>query len=141
MGLITVILTLLNKITDGAHDKYHMYDTIPSYLLVFFKFLTIIIFVAGCIKTIIQSKDNRIKQFMYEILILGGLYISSVPLVMLSVEYLPPSARKEWVFFLIELAKTFIIFLLAYMISYKKSGYRSVALGDQSFMQVGNRIL
>lgn len=53
MGLITVILTLLNKITDGAHDKYHMYDTIPSYLLVFFKLLTIIIFIAGCIKTIL----------------------------------------------------------------------------------------
>lgn len=56
MGLITVILTLLNKITDGAHDKYHMYDTIPSYLLVFFKVITILIFVVGCIKTIIQSK-------------------------------------------------------------------------------------
>jgi hypothetical protein len=52
MGLITVILTLLNKITDGAHDKYHMYDTIPSYLLVFFKAITIVVFMVGCIKSI-----------------------------------------------------------------------------------------
>ena len=53
MGLITVILTLLNKITDGSHDKFHMYDTIPAYLLVFFKSVTIIIFIAGCVKTYI----------------------------------------------------------------------------------------
>lgn len=94
MGLITVILTLLNKITDGAHDKYHMYDTIPSYLLVFFKFITILIFAGGCIKTIYQSKDSRVKNIIYEILILGSFYILSVPGVMLAVEYIPQSQRK-----------------------------------------------
>lgn len=52
MGLITAILTLLNKISDGSHDKYHMYDTVPAYLLVFFKLATFAIFLAGCIKTI-----------------------------------------------------------------------------------------
>jgi hypothetical protein len=56
MGLINLILTLLNKITDGSHDKYHMYDTIPAYLLVFFKVITIMIFVGGCIRTYLQSK-------------------------------------------------------------------------------------
>lgn len=85
MGLITVILTMLNKITDGAHDKYHMYDTIPSYLLVFFKFLTIIIFLVGCIKTLYTAKDNRVKMFMYEVLVLGSFYILTVPIVMLIV--------------------------------------------------------
>lgn len=56
MGLITVILTLLNKITDGTHDKYHMYDTIPAYLLVFFKVITLFVFVGGCAKTYLASK-------------------------------------------------------------------------------------
>lgn len=31
---------------------------------------------------------------MIEILILGGVYIASVPLIMIVVEYIPPSARK-----------------------------------------------
>lgn len=141
MGLISVILTLLNKITDGAHDKYHMYDTIPAYLLVFFKCITIIIFLVGCIKTIVQTKDKKIKSFGIQLLVLGGLYISSVPLIMLAVEYIPPSARKEWVFILIELGKTFISFLLTYMISYKKSGYRAISFSDQSFMQENGRVL
>lgn len=78
---------------------------------------------------------------MFEILVLGGFYILSVPLIMLLVEYIPASERKEWVFILIELGKIFINFLLAYMISYKKSGYRSISFGDQSFMQSGDRIL
>ena len=92
MGLITVILTLLNKITDGAHDKYHMYDTIPSYLLVFFKIITIIIFWVGCGKTIYDAKKEfRIRRFMYQILVLGSIYILSVPLIILLVEYIPSS--------------------------------------------------
>ena len=78
---------------------------------------------------------------MFQILILGGLYIVSVPLIMLIVEYIPASSRKEWVFILIELGKIFINFLLTYMISYKKSGYRSISFGDKSFMQSGDRIL
>jgi hypothetical protein len=78
---------------------------------------------------------------MYQILVLGGLYIISVPLIMLIVEYIPASTRKEWVFILIELGKVFINFLLAYMISYKKSGYRLIYTGEQSFMQSGDRIL
>ena len=102
MGLISVILTLLNKITDGSHDKYHMYDTIPAYLLVFFKSITIIIFIVGCIKTFYQSKkEPKIRKFMIELLVLGGVYISSVPLVMVAVEYVPASSRKEWVFIVI----------------------------------------
>jgi hypothetical protein len=31
---------------------------------------------------------------MIEILILGGLYVSSIPLIMLIVEYIPASSRK-----------------------------------------------
>jgi len=57
MALINVILTLLTKITDGSHNKYHMYDSIPAYLLVFFKFVTIIIFAVGCVKTIYNAKN------------------------------------------------------------------------------------
>jgi hypothetical protein len=60
---------------------------------------------------------------------------------MLAVEYIPPSARKEWVFILIEFGKTFISFLLTYMISYKKSGYRAISFSDQSFMQENGRVL
>jgi hypothetical protein len=92
MGLISLILTLLNKITDGSHDKYHMYDAIPAYLLVFFKAITIIIFLFGCLKTYFQQKkDNKIRKFILQLFVLGGLYTSSVPLIMLAVEYIPAS--------------------------------------------------
>jgi hypothetical protein len=54
LGIINLILTLLGKINDGEADKYHMYDTIPSYLLVFFRVVTIIIFAIGVIKVYIE---------------------------------------------------------------------------------------
>lgn len=50
LGIINLILTLLGKINDGDFDKYHMYDTIPSYLLVFFRVCTVIIFIVGIVK-------------------------------------------------------------------------------------------
>lgn len=89
MGLITVILTLLNKISDGAHDKYHMYDSIPAYLLIFFKISTVIIFIVGCLKTYFSTKDNLIKKFMIQIFVLGILYLSSIPLIIIIVQVIP----------------------------------------------------
>jgi hypothetical protein len=50
LGLINLILTILGKINDGDADKYHMYDTIPSYVLIFFRITTIIVFAVGIVK-------------------------------------------------------------------------------------------
>lgn len=78
---------------------------------------------------------------MIQILVLGGFYLFSIPLIMILVEYFPASERKEWVFILIELTKNFISFLLTYMISYSKSGYRAISFTDQSFMQMNGKVL
>jgi hypothetical protein len=53
LALINVILTLLGKINDGDHDKYHMYDSIPAYLLLFFRILAFVAFIGGIIKTVL----------------------------------------------------------------------------------------
>jgi hypothetical protein len=94
MGLITVILTLLNKITDGTHDKYHMYDTIPAYLLIFFKMITLFVFIGGCIKTYLGTKETLIKRFVIQIFALGFFYLSSIPIIVLIIENVPASERK-----------------------------------------------
>lgn len=47
LGLINIILTLLNKINDKDHDKYHMYDSIPAYILIFFRVVAFIVFIIG----------------------------------------------------------------------------------------------
>jgi hypothetical protein len=41
---MNVILNILNIINDDTHDKYHMYDTIPSYIQTGFRILAFIIF-------------------------------------------------------------------------------------------------
>lgn len=50
LGMINLVLTLLGKINDGSAEKYHMYDTVPSYILVFFRFVTIPVMLFGVIK-------------------------------------------------------------------------------------------
>lgn len=51
LGVVNVLLTMLNKVTDGEVEKYHMFDTIPAYIMVGFRFLGFFIFVGGIIKS------------------------------------------------------------------------------------------
>lgn len=58
LGLINIILTLLTKINDGDHNKYHMHDTVPSYLLLAFRLMTLLIFIVGIILTWKKSRNQ-----------------------------------------------------------------------------------
>ena len=101
LGLINLILTLLGKITDGDSDKYHMYDTIPSYLLVFFRIVTVIIFFIGIVKLYFYdcAKNNAARSFLGNFGFMGGIYFLSLPAIMLIANLLSFSQRKQIVFF------------------------------------------
>ena len=59
LGLVNIILTLLTKINDGDHNKYHMHDTIPSYLLLAFRMMSLFIFVVGIFMTYRGNKKSE----------------------------------------------------------------------------------
>ncbi len=135
MGMANVILTLLGKIADGEHDKYHMFDTIPSYILVVFKFIYLFVFVGGCVKTLLENKKKiEIHNFYKSYLILGSLYIFSMPLLMYLITYTSSVNRKQIFFIIFELIKNAINFILVYMVSYTKSAYQQVNMEARSFM-------
>lgn len=99
LGLINLILTLLGKINDGDSDKYHMYDTIPSYLLVFFRVCTVFIFVVGLIRLYLENRKNQsILAFLTNFGFMGSIYFLSLPAIMLIAVVLPVSSRKQIVF-------------------------------------------
>jgi hypothetical protein len=66
LGIVNIIMTLLNKITDGEHDKYHMFDTIPAYVMIGFRLLGFLIFLAGIGKVLISLKpdEKTIKRYI-----------------------------------------------------------------------------
>lgn len=101
LGVINLVLTLLGKINDGEYDKYHMYDTIPSYLLVFFRVINVIIFSIGLIflYSSNSSKNIQMVKFIGNFSLLGAAYFLSLPAIMLLATFLPASSRKQIVFF------------------------------------------
>lgn len=100
MGFINLILTLLGKINDGDHDKYHMYDTIPSYILVFFRVISLAVFVGGIIKVYLNCKKNaKIVNFLATYGLMGAIYFLTLPVIMLLATFINPSSRKQIVFF------------------------------------------
>lgn len=142
LGLINLVLTLLGKINDGDSDKYHMYDTIPSYLLVFFRVCTVLIFIIGIIKLYKESTKNvKIISFLANFGLMGGIYFLSLPAIMLLATMMPISSRKQIVFFSVEMIKNIVNLMLTWMISSKRSKYRGVQQGGQSFFQTGNKLL
>lgn len=47
LGFVHIIMTMLNKIADGEHDKYHMFDSIPAYIMLTFRTIGLITFLVG----------------------------------------------------------------------------------------------
>ena len=56
LGFIHIIVVVLNKVTDGSHDKYHMFDTIPAYIMLFLRIVAFGVFVWGIIRSIVKLK-------------------------------------------------------------------------------------
>jgi hypothetical protein len=82
LGMINVIMTTLNKVTDGDHDKYHIFDTVPAYIMVFFRLVGFGVFVAGIIRSFLTLKNDQIKEFKYfiQLGILGTIYLTFIPI-------------------------------------------------------------
>ena len=142
MGFINLILTLLGKVNDGDSDKYHMYDTIPSYILVFFRVISLAVFVGGIIKVYLSCKKNiKVVNFLATYGAMGAIYFLTLPTVMLLATFISPSSRKQIVFFSVELIKNLTNLALTFFISSKHSHYRAIKHGSQSFFQEGNKLL
>ena len=99
LGLVNVILTILTKLNDGEHDKYHMHDTVPSYILLYFRFMSLGLFLIGIFLTYRSNKANEaIASFMKKVGVFGSLYFLSLPLMVLGCFLIHISSRK-WVIF------------------------------------------
>lgn len=59
LGMVNVIMTLLNKVTDGDPDKHHMFDTIPAYIMIGFRMLGFCIFIGGIVKVSLNTKPDE----------------------------------------------------------------------------------
>jgi hypothetical protein len=95
IGIVSISLNLLNKVNDGDHDKFHMYDTIPAYILIAFKLLILIVFLIGCIKNILKDNNQRnLQVFMFKFMIQGCFYLSFLPFVILIADSFSLSSRK-----------------------------------------------
>jgi hypothetical protein len=57
-GFVHVILVVMNKINDGDHDKYHMFDSIPAYIMLTFRLVAFGMFIYGIIRSIVKLKQE-----------------------------------------------------------------------------------
>lgn len=80
-----------------------MYDSVPAYIMLFFKFLSIILFVVGLVKSLLclKKEEERIRKYFTELGILGLIYLSIIPLSMYLITFVEASYRKDAIFFMI----------------------------------------
>ena len=85
LGFIHIILVTLNKLTDGDHEKYHMFDTIPAYIMLAFRILAFGVFVYGVIRSMVHLKpeETKLRHYFQHLLCLGGLYLGFVPIALM----------------------------------------------------------
>ncbi len=78
LGLLNIIVTILNKINDSDHDKYHMYDSVPGYILIGFRCIVAIVYICGVLLTYNKSAIKK-RPFILQFGALGLMYIMGLP--------------------------------------------------------------
>jgi hypothetical protein len=78
------------KINDGDANKYHMYDTIPSYLLACFRVMTAFVFV-GTMALLYKKtiKNLQMGKFLISFFAVGIIYFLSLPIILIFIGYIP----------------------------------------------------
>ena len=139
LGVVNVLMTMLNKVTDGEVDKYHMFDTIPAYVMVGFRVLALLIFTAGIAKSQIylDSTQGRLRSYFWMLGVLGLLYMCFVPVLMFFVGCFPAGHRREVMFFGVEACRYSLTLWLAILGTSKSSSYRKLI--NSSFMEKGDK--
>jgi hypothetical protein len=135
-GIINLILTLLGKINEGDSNRYHMYDSAPSIMLAWFRLVNVLCFFVGIVglsRKLAKTPYN--SKFLMRFTVLGTVYFLSLPGTLLLVNYLPPSSRKQIVFFALEVIKNVVNLMLTWMLSSTRSNYSNIKQQTQSFFQ------
>ena len=72
---MSVIITMVTKINDGSVDKYHMLDSIPTYILMVLRVIVFIIFIIGIIQSLKKKAKNMdLPKFFKILAVLGTFY-------------------------------------------------------------------
>lgn len=139
LGFVNIIMTVLNKITDGDHEKYHMFDTIPAYIMIGFRLFGFSIFLGGIIKVSlnIKAEDTGLRRYFTQLGILGALYLTFLPALIYLISFIDARYRKETLYFLIEVSRFALNVWLVILSGSKSSAYRKII--DKSFMEKGDK--
>lgn len=81
MGFMNILVTVLSKI-GHSHDRHHLFDSVSGYLMIGFRVIIFIVFLGGIFVTFREVRHN-LKMFLLKFALLSGLYLASMPLIVL----------------------------------------------------------
>lgn len=133
-GFIYMILTLLNKLSDG-HDKHHMFDTIPAYIMIMFRMMIFTIFIYGDIRSYAKTVngENKMKKYFIHLGVMGTIYMVIVPVAFMVIELIEEEQREHVMMLGLEIGRLVLFGWLAILSGWKYSSYRKVI--NKSFME------
>lgn len=130
---MNVIITMVTKL-GHSHDRHHIFDNVGGVVLITFRIIIVIVFIAGCISTYRQMR-HTLRQFMWKFALLGFFYVASTPLIVVTANLLLSARnRHEFVFIAVEATKFITNLLLAYEFNAKASEYNRVNYRNASFL-------
>lgn len=133
LAFINIIITIVTKI-GHEHDRHHLFDSVGGSILIVFRIVLTLVFLLGCFRTYRQVRSS-LKHFMGRFVVLGLLYIGSMPgVVLLANSYVPARNRHEFVFICIEVIKFSANLVLGYQMNVEASEYNRVNYKNASFI-------
>jgi len=139
LGLLHVLIVGIGRIADEEHSKFHDYETIPGWIVIFFRFVFFAIFIYFARSTIDKEEKGSNKEdrlvFMRRFLLLGSIYLLAFPVVVIISSAVVASYVRHKVVTIGSLTlQVTAAIILTYLFSAKRSKYNQVSMKGRTLL-------
>lgn len=125
-GILKFVVLGLSKMTYHDSEVYHRYENFGGVLLVLFQVIMFAYFLSSAIHIYMETQNLRFKELSVRIVIVGSLYFSAFPAILLSAYGVPIHWRSLYVELMRMLSEFICIVWMVRMMGAKDGLFREV---------------
>jgi len=139
VGIFHVVIVGVGRVNDEDPMKFHDYESIPGWIIMFFRVIFFAVFAYFINKTNSKAGNNtEKKEFLFRFGILGAVYLLALPIIVtISSLVVAPYVRNKLIVLGTLAIQIGASITLTYLLSSKKSKYHQISMKGRTLLPSG----
>lgn len=138
IGIIQIGFVFLSKASDDTYYKFHDYEDLAGYLIVFVRSGLFFYFLKGLYRTFMEANE-KIRSFIVKLGIFGSIYILAFPVIIFINTIVAAYCRHQVIVIGSLVLQIFGILIITILFNKKKGNYYDISLQSTPLLPMGKK--